>query len=154
MTISENSTENRSHLRPTKNECLNYCKDNGLNQILLKEQAKEPIGAWRRYQTEITTDLMFERLKRSNINYGVVCGSISDNLVVLDIDLKKLFDPFKEIYREIIGIELLDDTFVVESSNGKIHAYFRISDNVIIETHNSESIYGFSERGEGSYVVG
>jgi len=75
----------------------------GLSVIPLR-QDKRPIGEWKQYQQQIaSSDEIHRWFHDSHHGVGVVCGSVSGNLEVLDFDEKynltdvPIFDQWKEL---------------------------------------------------------
>ncbi|MBU4266949.1 MAG: bifunctional DNA primase/polymerase, partial [Candidatus Altiarchaeota archaeon] len=100
-------------------EFLSLYRQLNFNLIPLKK-GKEPGGTWKIYQSEKTTQDERKKwfIKESN-NVGILCGSISDNLMVIDVDAPELLEViFPEIEK------LKKQTLVVKTPHG-FHIYFR-----------------------------
>jgi len=131
--------------------------DLGLSVIPLKTMSKEPLIPWKEFQERLPTkEEVREWFKGKDNNIGIICGSISGNLVVIDFDD---VDRFNEWYNNIEGLgyrDLVLNTWVVETGKG-IHVYFRINTNPndfkkIFRT-KPKLIEGVDVKGEGGYVV-
>ncbi len=78
-------------------------------------------------------------------NIGVICGNISDNLLVVDLDHESLYSEFSEYH---------DKTFIVKTGKKGYHIYFKYSE-IIVE---SKKLFDATRReidlkAEGGYVV-
>jgi len=87
----------------------------GLNVIPCKEREKLPVISWKEYQNQVYREVI-----PSTSNIAIICGKISNNLVVVDID-KSDFDLVNQIYPDA-----LKKTRVVKTGNGGYHLYFRV----------------------------
>jgi len=87
----------------------------GLNVIPCKEREKLPAISWKEYQNQNYRDDI-----PSTLNIAVICGKISNNLVVVDVDKSDL-DLVNEIYPNA-----LKKTRVVKTGSGGYHIYFRV----------------------------
>lgn len=145
---------------------------NGIS-IVPTDDNKRSIVPWKRYQSIIATPIEIEQLfelpKAKGI--AVICGAVSGNLEVIDIDTK--YDPTGTLYKYYTSAisehdaALLDKLLIVQTKSGGYHLYYRceciqgnqklaqryctederranpnVSVQVLIET-----------RGEGGYVV-
>lgn len=113
--------------------------DRGFSVIPLKPKSKEPYIAWKEYQTRLPS---YDELNRwrsiweNGGNIGIICGKVSDNLIIVDLDNQKIFDNFTNEYPELIK------TWVVKTSRG-YHVWLKCGDT------KSRGII----RGEGRYVL-
>ena len=109
------------------------------------DTGKRPAVSWQWYQkwhpTVDEVQQWFER--RSYSAYGVVCGKVS-NLIVIDLDTDEAVDQFAQAFPELIH------TFTVQSGfRGTPHLYFHVDFSV-----KTCKLKGGDLKGEGSYVVG
>jgi len=114
-------------------------RDRGFSVIPLKPKSKEPYIAWKEYQVRPPSYDELNKWKnmwKSGGNIGVICGGVSDSLIVLDLDNQKIFDNFSNEYPELIK------TWVVKTSRG-YHIWLKC------ENTKSKGLV----RGEGMYVV-
>ena len=116
-------------------------RNRGFNIFPLGVRSKAPAGPWKQWQEETCTEEIAE-----NENAGVVCGQISNNLFVIDLDDESLY-PMMEKYH--------GKTFTVRTGKG-YHFYFRwragtlvIPNAVMINTGGLH----LDIRGQGGYVV-
>jgi len=104
---------------------INFYQQLGLVPIPLRAKDKAAIVEWKKHQTikptSETINSWFKDRTINDVNVGLLCGQVSGNLVVLDIDNKdmitKLFPP-KELQR------LAEETLITKTARG-IHIYFR-----------------------------
>ena len=116
----------------------------GFSIIPLRYRSKEPMIQWLEFQKRRATDEEVERwLGSGRINLAVVCGSISENLVVIDFDDYQHFEDFFDFEK------IKNSTIIVKTARG-VHVYFRTSKPV-----KSFKIPGLhlDVKSEGSYVV-
>jgi len=118
----------------------------GISFFPLKDRDKKPAISWEEYQHRRPTQEELEKWERDkHTNYGAVCGAVSDNLVVLDIDNKNLFD-------ELNLKELARETFTVETGKG-YHIYLKTESPVMRKSLQWNGKEEIRFQGEGSYVV-
>jgi RecA-family ATPase len=126
---------------------FHYYESKGLCVIPIKKGAKEPLVKWKEYQNRKPTDVELEEIRKNlssdEINIGVVCGKISEGLVVFDFESESLA---RQIFTKFD--ELTKKTFVVKSSKG-VHVYFKIKG----ELPKTEHLPGIDLLSEGSLVV-
>ncbi len=90
---------------------INDLKKRGFNLIPLKHEAKEPISGlnWKQFQEE-----KYEGEFPPTCNVAVICGHTSDNVFVVDLDDKTLYDELPDEMK---------DTYTVKTGKGQ-HLYF------------------------------
>ena len=140
----------------------------GINTIAVNEN-KQAIFPWKVYQEQMVTKEELSRQMADNRAKGVaiICGSVSGNLEVIDIDTKyETYDLWMAI-KEAIPSELYRKLHIVKTrSNGKhlIYKCEAIEKNqklaqrlpTLEEAKNNPSIKSYTiieTRGEGGYVV-
>lgn len=116
----------------------------GLSVIPLKPQSKSPITSWKEYQERLTKE---EELhdwfyNQPGLNIGIVCGKVSNNLVVLDFDNEEVYLEWLKKYSDLIK-----KTWVVKTARG-FHVYLRM-----LELSRTFQFKGGELKGEGGYVV-
>ena len=152
-------------------EC-EYYLDNGISIIPVRDKpqtynGKEyPIKSaypWKKWQSEIISKaellyLMTE--KYDTIGYGIVCGAVSGNLEVIDIDVKNwagidamLFTDIKTFYPEIF-----EKLRITQTPSKGYHIFYRISDhepdgNLKLAWKEGAKEAALETRGSGGYVV-
>ena len=99
---------------------LSFFIENGCSIIPLKKNDKKPAIAWKKHTEEKLTREETEQVlqREGSKNIGVICGEISDNLLVLDIDKAELFEKLN------LG-EIAAKTLTVRTAHG-YHIYLRI----------------------------
>jgi len=96
------------------------------NVIPIEKGSKKPLIKWKNYIEE-----RFPREELKDCNYAVICGKISNNLVVLDLDyrhdnkkhFRSIFSKFIEMFPKLAR------TYVEETPNGH-HFFYYIKDDV------------------------
>ncbi len=100
----------------TIKESVKQYREMGLNVIPVKTKEKRPdLVSWTQYHTEPFTGDFSE-----SQNIAVVCGKISQNLIVVDID-----NPDSSLIDRIYP-KALENTLVVKSGSGGHHIYLRV----------------------------
>lgn len=101
---------------------ISFFLDNGASIIPLKCKEKKPAIKWKKYTEEkLSKDEIDNVLaKEGSANYAVVCGEISNNLLVIDVDNAELFEKLN------LG-ELATQTLTIKTAKG-YHFYLRIDD--------------------------
>lgn len=112
---------------------------------------KRPAGQWREYTIRRPNPselrLWFEEFTYPAL--GIICGQVSDNLVVVDLDgipaIRKFATQFPDLCQSTYS--------VLTGSQEGIHLYFRVkklSDNLNVRVAD---VGGFELRGNGQYVI-
>ena len=123
--------------------------------IIEVNKNKVPKGMWKEYQHTLNPISNWFQHFDNGGYVGLITGSISRNLEVIDIDSKN--DPTNRIigeYTSIIPKELYDKLVVVSTPSGGQHFYFRcdsIEGNQVL-AKNSDNRTIIETRGEGGYV--
>lgn len=96
----------------------------GFSIIPLPEKSKKPIIKWDKYKTTPATDEEIKEWLDKGLfqNIGIICGAVSNNLVVIDIDEKEIVEK--------LGIDFskMKWQWVVATGKG-YHIYCRSSDD-------------------------
>ena len=120
--------------------------------------SKRPKGRWKQFQQErcSTSDLRrwFDRADPWAI--AVVCGTVSNNLLVIDLDDPDLIEPFESKLREEQS-ELFKSLVAVETGSGKRHFYLFCDEpfgprQTFVKM--SDKKWAVEFRAEGNYVIG
>ena len=137
---------------------------NGLCALPCDLAAKFPkmIGGWRKYMTDHPTEseLNFWRCYADDQKYGVclICGKISGNLEVIDID--NHLDNAKDIFAEFISIDEVSqiigkhDIPIETTKSGGYHIFYRcetIEGNQKLAVDQKTAV--IETRGEGGLIV-
>lgn len=134
-----------------------YYKSLGWSVVPAVGGMKTPAVAWAEFQQRKTTEAEIRLWfgSDSNFNIGVVCGGISDNLMVLDIDAYKgvdLLDRAKE-YLKKGGIDLDNNIPNVKTPRGGRHYYFKTEKPVRTGIIKLVGDIGIEVRAEGAFIV-
>jgi hypothetical protein len=127
-----------------------YLKEN-LSLIPVPFKEKGAIIKWQEYQSRKATDEEIQKwfMNGHQTNLAVVCGAISENLVVLDCDTSDKFYELSSIICEKTGTtDIIDYTTIVRTSKG-CHIYFKTDSPV-----KSMKFPNLDIKGEGGYVIG
>ena len=140
----------------------------GINAIAVNA-SKQAIFGWKKYQTELITDKELEMQMADSRCKGIaiICGEVSGNLEVIDIDTKYQTYELWDAIRERISDELYMKLHVVRTRNNGYHLAYRcecIEGNLKLATRPATAdelvrtlavkTYCIIEtRGEGGYVV-
>jgi hypothetical protein len=125
----------------------------GLSIIPVKMPGKEPtIPSWKQYQTRLPG--IGELTYAGSI--ALVCGKVSGNIEVLDIDSKndptitdRLFQRFKES-----DVVLPDNLLIQRTISGGQHLIYRCDEPATtVLAKNADGEVTIETRGEGAYVV-
>ena len=78
---------------------------NKINVIPLPARKKKPDYKWKKYQTTKVTNEEFSRWFMNkeigkDINFAIICGKISENLFVIDIDEASMFNKLFKDHRK------------------------------------------------------
>ena len=149
-------------------DAQHYTK-NGLSTIST-DNTKRSLFPWKPYQSTIATEeqltTMFEHKKCQGI--AVVCGSVSGNLEVIDVDCKYGID-FNAFAMEIKKLNpmLFGKLLIVETKSKGYHLYYKCStiqgNQKLANRHataeeiksnpNIKELVLIETRGEGGYVI-
>jgi replicative DNA helicase len=132
-----------------------------LSVIPTTETKSPAITTWKPYQSEKIKEEEIEALfSGANVKgLGIVCGAISGNLEVIDVDTKH--DDTGSLWDELRGLiednlpELYKSLVIAQTKSGGYHIYYRcssIAGNLKLSNKaNRETL--IETRGEGGYVV-
>ena len=111
---------------------------------------KPALASWEYYQARRADERQLLQWQRDGklTNIGVVCGRVSDNLVVIDLDGQAAVDAYAITFPDLL------DTFAVTSGSGLgMHLYYRVSE-LPPTTRVVGCAYGNVElRANGMYVI-
>jgi len=94
---------------------LTLYKALGLNVVPASPNSKQPSLKWKEFQTK-----KYEGDIPKDYNLAVICGKISNGLVVIDIDAPELLDQmFEDVER------LKKKTMVIQTGSGGYHIYVK-----------------------------
>ena len=114
----------------------------------LKPGTKEPLTKWKQEASKKEAQIKEWWDRWPTANVGVVTGTVSQGLIVLDVDVKNGKDGFASLLQLAGGEE--PNTLKVSSPSGGYHYYFRAAHTVRNATGIRE---GLDIRGDGGYIV-
>lgn len=134
--------------RPTVHEAAVAYFFEGLSVIPLA--GKKATVNWVQYQQQVAVPERIHFWHKSGklMNVGVVCGQVSKNLVVMDLDGQAAIDAFEHTFPFLL------DTFTVITGSGKgKHLYYRVASlppttRLVYPNHQAIEL-----RANGCYVV-
>lgn len=136
--------------------------------VTLTDDRKVSIGSWKEFQTRFITDEEINSRAAIAKGIAIICGSISGNLEVIDIDCK--YDVTGKLWSDLlqsIPEQLMDKMVVAKTKSNGYHLYYRCSsvspnsklsrrpatDEEIASNPNLKVFVLIETRGEGGYVV-
>ncbi|MET6999435.1 bifunctional DNA primase/polymerase [Chitinophaga defluvii] len=141
--------------------------------IIAVDDHKRSIGEWRQFTTEIATKSVLESLfNNPRVNgIAVICGAVSGNLEVIDVDVKN--DTTGRLFQDFVAAiqkrdpKLSDNFVIAQTRSGGFHLLYRcasIGRNEILArrpTTDAERVVNPKEkakvlvetRGNGGYAV-
>lgn len=129
-------------------------RDIGISSMPVSSD-KKPKFSWKEYQKRLPTIQECEKwdsIKEDGI--AVVCGRISGNLEIIDIDNKfnKANDIFEDICKQITNnrIDLFDKLVLEKSKNNGYHVIYRCNK---VEGNQKLAIYENFESGEKATII-
>ena len=122
-----------------------------LSVIPLKPGEKLPLIKWEKYQEEPPTMGEVQKwFESGNNNIGIVCGKVSNNLVVIDFDDAEVYEKFmKEVEGNTELKDVIDSTWLVKTGKG-FHIYLWVGTDKPVKTGKLPKV---DIKGEGGYVV-
>jgi len=128
-----------------------YHKTN-LNVIPLVFGDKRPaVESWRLYyEQKVPSPMIIEWFSNNKRNIGIICGEVSDNLMVLDFDKANHFTQLVE-WLSKNNLDDYLDTWIVKTGKG-FHIYYRLEDPQPLLLKR-ELFDGIELRGRRAYVV-
>lgn len=136
-----------SHQPTVRDAAVSYFYE-GLSVIPLT--GKQCRIKWAIYQDEIALPQTIHQWHKTGLlsNVGIVCGAVSKNLVVMDLDGLAAIEAFEKQFPYLL------DTFTVLTGSGKgKHLYFRVDDLPPTTRITYPEHQGIELRANGCYVV-
>ncbi len=122
-----------------------------LNMSVLPLKGKRPaLDSWSKYQTTIATEEEIAAWQRAGLlkNVGIVCGTVSGSLVVLDFDGLGAYGAFAALFPP------LAQTFTVATGSGKGKHVYLYVEKLPATVKAMETVFGNVElRASGSQVA-
>lgn len=132
--------------------------DSGLSLIPVGED-KRPLGKWKQYQETINHS---KNLLEHKGNIALICGKVSGNIEVIDVDLKydktgRLFKQYKRLIHDQDEL-LLGKLTVQKTVNNGFHLIYKcqeISGNQKLASSLDDDVVEvlIETRGEGGYIL-
>lgn len=135
--------------------------------ITFTDSRKVSIGPWKEFQTRLIQPNEIEERSSRAEGIAIICGAISGNLEVIDIDLK--YDLTKTLFDDLLTLlgDLADKLTIAKTRSGGYHLYYRcplidgnlkLSRRPASETETADNphlkvLVLIETRGEGGYVV-
>lgn len=114
-----------------------------INIFPLQPRSKIPLDSWKQYQTE-----RFHGSIPDECNFAIVCGDISDDLVVFDFDMCNDL----KIIQGVFGEDILSKTLVVKTNRG-YHVYIK-TNHLPKNLKMQKNELMIDVQSTGKYVVG
>ena len=142
---------------------------NGLS-VIPTDSAKTSLVSWKRYQSEIASksqlEAFFSHIKCKGL--AVICGKISGNLEVIDIDCKYGIDV-NDYFDKILNADpiLFNKLKIIKTISGGYHIYYRCekiegnqklaeryaTKDELYDNPNAKQFVLIETRGEAGYVI-
>jgi len=106
---------NEDYVKKYRSENLNVIPCRVPEEKGDREDAKKPAILWKEFEYK-----KFDGDIKPDANIAIICGKVSENLVVVDIDKSDL-DLVNQIYPDA-----LNETRVIKTGSGGYHLYFRV----------------------------
>lgn len=120
---THNTVLNAAHAANLKQAALTYAQ---LGISVIPLQGKRPaLHSWKPYQAQVASPAIINSWHEAGLlsNIGLVCGTVSSNLVVLDLDGLAAYPAFAALFPD------LSATFTVATGSGQgYHVYWRVHD--------------------------
>jgi hypothetical protein len=112
---------------------------------------KVPSIEWKKYQNEIADNATLKEwfLEKKFPGIGIVCGSISGNLSILDFESNTIYLEWLEKAQLEGHGDILDRSVFVLSGKG-VHAYFRLA---AVPAAGRKLAFGFDESGKKNLLI-
>ena len=132
-----------------------------LSVIPTKEDKRPALPSWSPYQSErMNTDQVGGFFSGVNIKgLGIICGAVSGNLEVIDVDTKhdttgSLWIELKTLIEDNLP-DVYNSLVIAQTKSGGYHIYYRckeIKGNLKLATKQNREVL-IETRGEGGYVI-
>jgi hypothetical protein len=143
-----------------KTKLIPYCRSValqyyylGFNPMPLRRKDNKPLRKWKPWQTERIGEDYLQDIFSHYYNSGVaiICGEISDRLLVIDIDPRNGGDVRWQYLVEKYGD--VPHTVEVLTPGGGRHIYLRVPEWIILTNSKNPIGKGIDVQWHGSYVV-
>lgn len=135
--------ESQLNIHDTCANKLKSLRDSGISVIPLNGKRPHFSIKWKQYQTAIPSEAIVNHwINQGFQSYGLICGYISQGIIVIDFDSPELYAQFH------IKFPNIAKTYTVKTKRG-YHLYFKTRFNVPSRQFEKCDI-----KGDGGYVVG
>jgi hypothetical protein len=130
-----------------------------LSVIPTKEDKRPALPTWAPYQSQRLKEDEVDTLFNTAKGIGIICGAISGNLEVIDVDTKHdetgyLWEDLKTLLEDNLP-DLYSSLVIAQTKSGGYHIYYRcssIAGNLKLSTKLNREVL-VETRGEGGYVI-
>lgn len=130
-----------------------------LSVIPTKEDKRPALPTWLPYQSQRLKEDEVDTLFKTAKGIGIICGAISGNLEVIDVDTKHdetgyLWEDLKTLLEDNLP-DLYSSLVIAQTKSGGYHIYYRcssINGNLKLSTKLNREVL-VETRGEGGYVI-
>jgi len=130
-----------------------------LSVIPTKEDKRPALPTWLPYQSQRLKEDEVDTLFKTAKGIGIICGAISGNLEVIDVDTKHdetgyLWEDLKTLLEDNLP-DLYSSLVIAQTKSGGYHIYYRcssIAGNLKLSTKLNREVL-VETRGEGGYVI-
>lgn len=145
--------------QPPKTVDIFELAQQGISVIPIKtDGSKSPPIRWTLYQSQIARPDELSHWQDQRYGFAVVCGKISGNLEVIDVDDPNLLEAWKELVAGEVGGDLVNRLVIVQTPDG-YHVYYRCQEGIegsqkLAQRKGADSLVTLIEtKGEGGYVI-
>lgn len=126
---------------------LKWYLEQGFSIIPLKPESdtKEPLITWKEYQERTPTSEEIAGWCKQTNRFAIVCGEVSDNLVVIDIDNEELFAG--------LNLGVVAANTYTEERQGKFHIFLRTTKPIKHKTLQIDGKEDISIRFNGDLLI-
>ena len=141
-----------------KNKAKEYLKAQ-LSVIPTKEDKRPALTSWLPYQSQRLKEEEVDTLFNTAKGIGIICGAVSGNLEVIDVDTKH--DETGTLWEELRGLiednlpDIYNSLVIAQTKSGGYHIYYKcisIAGNLKLSTKKNREVL-VETRGEGGYVI-
>jgi hypothetical protein len=129
-------------------EHISKYQQEGLSFIPIPFKSKVPTIEWKKYQTEKPTQQEVAGwFNGHDTNLAIICGDVSDGLVILDFDSQEVFERFRIVAQSTLKQDILEFTRVSKTSRG-YHVWLKVGEPVSNQKYPSMDI-----KSNGGYII-
>ena len=133
---------------PNLDAFIELYRNEGLSFIPIPYKSKVPAIEWKQFQQTRPDDgQVKDWFNGRDTNLAVICGSVSDRLVVLDFDSEEGFEKFFMASSEKIGRDIFDFTRISKTARG-YHVWVKVTEHVKNQKYPALDI-----KSDGGYII-